>query len=184
MNLAMERKKTKGRQKIPMQKIENKNALLTTFSKRREGLFKKASELVTECDVDIGIMMISPAGKPHSFFHPTADVIVSRFQNPDMQLSQGIRLDTITARNKVNQLKNRLEELDAIEDAAIARTTFYDQMAEMRQKGWWESIEQLNADEQIIFEAWLRDTTSKMFHHLNQLENGASSSLGRESFGV
>ncbi|KAK4721793.1 hypothetical protein R3W88_012026 [Solanum pinnatisectum] len=162
----MERKKTKGRQKIPMQKIENKNALLTTFSKRREGLFKKASEL------------------PHSFFHPTADAIVSRFQNPDMQLSQGIHLDTTIARNKVIQLKNRLEELDAIEDAAIARTTFYDQMAEMRQKGWWESIEQLNADEQIIFEAWLRDTSSKMCHHLNQLKNGASSSLGRESFGV
>ncbi|KAH0683041.1 hypothetical protein KY290_021623 [Solanum tuberosum] len=138
----MEGKKTKGRQKIPMRKIENRVALLTTFSKRREGLYKKASELVTECDADIGIMMISPAGKPHSFFHPTADAIVSRFQNPDMLLSQGIRLDTITARNKANQLKNRLEELDVVEDDAIARINFYDQMAEVGKKGWWESIEQ------------------------------------------
>ncbi|XP_015079974.1 agamous-like MADS-box protein AGL29 [Solanum pennellii] len=180
----MEEKKTKGRQKIPIKKIKNKDALLTTFSKRREGLYKKASELVTECDVDIGIMMISPAGKPHSFFHPTVDALVSRFQNPDMQLSQGIRLDTITARNKVNELKNRLEELDAIEDATITRITFSDQMAEIGQKGWWESIERLNADEVVIFEAWLSDTFSKMGHHLNQLENGASSSLGREPFGV
>ncbi|KAK6791872.1 hypothetical protein RDI58_010953 [Solanum bulbocastanum] len=180
----MEGKKTKGCQKIPMRKIENMVALLTTFSKRREDLYKKASELVTECDADIGIMMISPAGKPHSFFHPTADAIVSRFQNPDMQLSQGIRLDMITARNKVNQLKNKLEELDVVEDVAIARINFYDQMAEVGQKGWWESIEQLNADEVIIFEAWLSDTCSKMRHHLNQSENGASSSLGRESFRV
>ncbi|XP_004237582.1 agamous-like MADS-box protein AGL62 [Solanum lycopersicum] len=180
----MERKKTKGRQKIPIKKIENEDALLTTFSKRREGLYKKASELVRECDVDIGIMMISPAGKPHSFFHPTLDAIVTRFQNPDMQLSQGILLDTITARNKVNELKNRLEELDVVEDATIAQTTFYDQMAEIRQKGWWESIEQLNADEVTIFNAWLSDTCSKMCHRLKQLENGASSSLGRGSFGV
>ncbi|XP_049392054.1 agamous-like MADS-box protein AGL62 [Solanum stenotomum] len=180
----MEGKKTKGRQKIPIKKIENKDALLTTFSKRREGLYKKASELITECDVDIGIMMISPAGKPHSFFHPTVDAIISRFQNPNMQLSQGIRLDTITARNKVNELKNRLEELDVVEDATIARTTFHDQVVEIRQKGWWESIEQVNADEVTIFEAWLSDTCSKMRHHSNQLENGASSSLGRESFGV
>ncbi|WMV25995.1 hypothetical protein MTR67_019380 [Solanum verrucosum] len=163
----MEGKKTKGRQKIPIKKIENKDALLTTFSKRREGLYKKASELVTECDVDIGIMMISPAGKPHSFFHPTVDAIISRFQNPDMQLSQGIHLDTITARNKVNELKNRLEELDVVEDATIARTTFYDQVVEIRQIGWWESIEQLNADEVTIFEAWLSDTCSKMRHHSN-----------------
>ncbi|XP_015072743.2 agamous-like MADS-box protein AGL29 [Solanum pennellii] len=184
MNLAMKRKKTKGRQKIPMQKIENKNALLTTFSKRRKGLFKKASEVVTECDVDIGIMMISPSGKPHSFFHPTVDAIVSRFQNPDMQLSEGIRLDATTARNRVNQLKTRLEELDAIEDALFAQTFFYDQMAETQQKSSWESIEQLDADELIINEAWLRDTNFKICHRLSQLKIGASSSLGRESFGI
>ncbi|KAH0683039.1 hypothetical protein KY290_021621 [Solanum tuberosum] len=129
-------------------------------------------------------MMVSPVGKPQSFFHPTVNAIVSRFQNPDMQLSQGIHLDMIIAGNKVNQLKNRLEELDAVEDARIAQTTFYDQMAEVGQKGWWESIEQLNAHEVTIFEAWLSDTCSKMHHHLNQLENGAPSSLGRESFGV
>ncbi|KAH0693429.1 hypothetical protein KY285_020526 [Solanum tuberosum] len=108
-----------------------------------------------QCDVDIGIMMVSPAVKPRYC------------------------LDTIIARNKVNQLKNRLEELDVVEDARIAQTTFYDQMAEVGQKGWWESTEQLNADEVTIFEAWLSDTCSKMPHHSNQLENGAPSSLGR-----
>ncbi|KAH0679530.1 hypothetical protein KY284_020615 [Solanum tuberosum] len=128
-------------------------------------------------------MMISPAGKPHSFFHPIVDAIVSHFQNPGMQLSQGIRLDTITARNKVNELKNRLEEHNVVEDATIARTSFYDQMAEIGQKGWWESIEQHNANEVTIFEAWLSGTCSKMRHQV-QLENGASSSLGRESFGI
>lgn len=59
-------------------------------------------------------------------------------------------------------------------------------MAETRQKALWESIERLNADEVTNFEAWLNATSSKLHQHLNQLKNGASTSLklGCESFGV
>ncbi|KAH0734369.1 agamous-like MADS-box protein AGL62 [Solanum tuberosum] len=180
----MERKKTKGRQKIPMKKIENKDAMFATFTKRREGLYKKASELVTECDVDIGIMMISPAGKPHSFIHPIVDAVISRFQNPNMQLSESTNLEANVARDEVNQLKNKLKELDVAEDIAIAKSSSYDQMKETRQKGWWESIEQLSANEVFIFGTWLNETSSNMHHRLNQLEIEVSSSTRYESFGV
>ncbi|KAK4485209.1 hypothetical protein RD792_007836 [Penstemon davidsonii] len=40
-------RKRKGRQKLNIEKIENENNLQVTFSKRRVGLFKKASELAT-----------------------------------------------------------------------------------------------------------------------------------------
>ncbi|KAM3375358.1 hypothetical protein P3S68_014072 [Capsicum galapagoense] len=163
-----------------MKKIENKNNRyrFAIFSKRRAGLYKKASELAIECDVDIGIIMLSPAGNPHSFFHPNVDAIVSRFQNPDMQLSQIDCLVAAYNRNEVKKLQNELEELDIKKDIAIARTKHLDKMAETRQKSWWESIEQLSADEVTDFEAWLNATSSKMRQHLNQLENGASTSLG------
>ncbi|KAF3672414.1 putative transcription factor-like [Capsicum annuum] len=180
----MVNKKSKGRQKIPMKKIENREARFATFSKRREGLYKKASELAIECDVDIGIIMLSPTGKPHSFFHPNVDAIVSPFQNPDMQISQSDRLVAACARNRVNQLKSSIEELDIRKDIAIARANDLDQKEKTRQRGWWESIEQLNADELTNFEAWLNATSFNMHQHLNQLENGASTLLGRESFGV
>ncbi|KAH1228055.1 Agamous-like MADS-box protein AGL62 [Glycine max] len=42
-------KKTKGRQKIEMKKMRNESNLRVTFSKRRTGVFKKASELATLC---------------------------------------------------------------------------------------------------------------------------------------
>lgn len=74
------------------EKYENKVNRFATFSKRRVGLYKKASELATECDIDIGIIMVSPIGNRHSFFHPNVDAIVSRFQNPIIQLSQIDRL--------------------------------------------------------------------------------------------
>ncbi|XP_060210911.1 agamous-like MADS-box protein AGL61 [Lycium barbarum] len=172
----MVNKKSKGRRKIPMKKIEKQADRYATFSKRRAGLYKKASELVIECDVDIGIMYFSPTGNPYSFFHPTPDVIVSRFQNPNMQLSPSTHLDATHARNRVNQLSTRLEELDIIEEAAIAQKKFYDQMIETRQRGWWESIEQLSADEVTEHEAWLKNIVFHLHNCLKQLENGASSS--------
>nr|XP_016436438.1 PREDICTED: agamous-like MADS-box protein AGL29 [Nicotiana tabacum] len=169
-------KKTKGRQKIAMKKIENKDDRFATFSKRRTGLYKKAGNLVSQCDVDIGIVLSSPTGKPFSFFHPTNDVVIARFQNPDMQLSEINHLVAAHARNKVNHLSSRLEEFDTREDAATAQTRFYDKMIETRESGWWESIEQLNADEMTKFEAWLDNAMFNLNNHLNQLEVGASSS--------
>ncbi|KAF3633405.1 putative transcription factor-like [Capsicum annuum] len=98
--------------------------------------------------------------------------------NPDMQLSQIDCLAVAYNRNEVKKLQNELEELDIKKDIAIARIKHLDKMAETRQKSWWESIEQLSADEVTDFEAWLNATSSKMRQHLNQLENGASTSLG------
>ncbi|OIT29047.1 PREDICTED: agamous-like MADS-box protein AGL62 [Nicotiana attenuata] len=169
-------KKTKGRQKILMKKIEKKDDLFATFSKRRAGIYKKSGELNAECGVDVGIIVSSPTGKPFSFFHPTDDAIIARFQNPDMQLSEITRLIAANARNNVNYLNSRLEEFDTIKDVVTAQTRFYDKMTETRESGWWESIEQLNADEVTKFETWLKTVVSIMNNCLNQLEIGASSS--------
>ncbi|GER42124.1 MADS-box transcription factor family protein [Striga asiatica] len=75
----MAKKPSMGRQKIKIEKIEVKNHLQVTFSKRRSGLFKKASELCTLCGVEIAIIVFSPAGKVFSFGHPNVESIVDRF---------------------------------------------------------------------------------------------------------
>ena len=72
----MSEKKTRGRQKIPIRLIENKDDLLVSFSKRRVGVYKKASELSTLCGVDVGAIIFSPSGIPHSFFTPDLDSVV------------------------------------------------------------------------------------------------------------
>ncbi|KAK6773377.1 hypothetical protein RDI58_028615 [Solanum bulbocastanum] len=101
-----------------------------------------------------------------------------------MQLGESTNLEANVARNEVNQLKNRLEELDVIEDIVIAKKSSYEQMTKTRQKGWWELIEQLSADNVFIFETWLNETSSNMHHRLNQLEIEVSSSMRYESFVV
>ena len=51
------------RRKIQIKKIDNTNAREVAFSKRRKGLFKKAFELSSLCDAEIGLMVFSATGK-------------------------------------------------------------------------------------------------------------------------
>nr|AIZ95396.1 MADS50 [Erycina pusilla] len=56
-----------GRRKTEMKKIENTKSRLVTFSKRRNGLLKKAWELSVLCDTEIGLIIFSPQGKMFEF---------------------------------------------------------------------------------------------------------------------
>lgn len=80
----MAKKPSMGHQKIKITKIDIKNHLQVTFSKRRSRLFKKASELCTLCAIEIAIIVFSPAGKVFSFGHPNVDSIIDQFltRNP------------------------------------------------------------------------------------------------------
>ena len=72
---------SRGRQKVEMVKMTNESNLQVTFSKRRSGLFKKASELCTLCGVEMAIVVFSPGRKAFSFGHPSVDVVVDRLLN-------------------------------------------------------------------------------------------------------
>ncbi|XP_055826541.1 agamous-like MADS-box protein AGL29 [Solanum dulcamara] len=170
----MEGKKTAGRQKIPLEKIKKEANRYASFSKRRSGLYKKASELVRECGVDLGIVLSSPTGKPYSFAHPTTDAVIDRFINPTRELDLGAQLVAAEVRNSVIQNNGRLNEFDAREKAAKEKIRSIDQMNEARTRGWWESMDQLNAKDITKFEDLLDITKVFLNVQLKQLENGAS----------
>ncbi|KAG1341862.1 agamous-like MADS-box protein AGL29 [Cocos nucifera] len=71
-------KKTRGRQKVELKRIENEDALYVTFSKRKLSLFKKAAELATLCGAEIALVVFSPAGRPYSLGLPTVDEVFHR----------------------------------------------------------------------------------------------------------
>ena len=56
-----------GRGKIEIKKIENANSRQVTFSKRRAGLLKKASELAILCDAQVAVVIFSNTGKLFEF---------------------------------------------------------------------------------------------------------------------
>ncbi|XP_068647726.1 agamous-like MADS-box protein AGL29 [Aristolochia californica] len=56
-----------GKRKVEMKKIEDRQALQVTFSKRKKGLFKKAYELSILTGVNLVVVAFSPAGRPFYF---------------------------------------------------------------------------------------------------------------------
>jgi len=56
-----------GRVKLEIKKIENTVNRQVTYSKRRNGLIKKAYELSILCDIDIALIMFSPSNRLNHF---------------------------------------------------------------------------------------------------------------------
>ncbi|XP_043695609.1 agamous-like MADS-box protein AGL61 [Telopea speciosissima] len=70
---------SRGRQKIEIKRIENEDHRQVTFSKRRNGLFKKASELCILCGAETALIVFSPAGKAYSFGHLSVNSVINRY---------------------------------------------------------------------------------------------------------
>ena len=56
-----------GRGKVELKRIENPTNRQVTFSKRRNGLLKKAFELSILCDAEVALLIFSPTGKAYQF---------------------------------------------------------------------------------------------------------------------
>lgn len=104
--------KGKGRRKVEMVKIENESNLHVTFSKRRGGVFKKASELTTLCAAEAAVVVFSPGNKPHSFGHPDVGTVADRFLSQNAPLTNdGDKLLEAHQRATLNQKTLELDRL-------------------------------------------------------------------------
>ncbi|KAM7507791.1 hypothetical protein LguiA_018244 [Lonicera macranthoides] len=60
-----------GRGKIEIKRIENLSNRQVTYSKRRNGLMKKAKEIAVLCDARLSLVIFAPSGKMHEYCsHP------------------------------------------------------------------------------------------------------------------
>ncbi|XP_057517991.1 MADS-box protein AGL24-like [Amaranthus tricolor] len=66
------------RQRIQIKKIDNVTARQVTFSKRRRGLIKKAQELSTLCDAEIGLIVFSSTGKLFEYSNTRMPQVLQR----------------------------------------------------------------------------------------------------------
>ena len=56
-----------GRGKVEVKRIENPTSRQVSFSKRRNGVLKKAYELAVLCDAEVAVVIFSPSGKAYQF---------------------------------------------------------------------------------------------------------------------
>ncbi|CAA7046170.1 unnamed protein product [Microthlaspi erraticum] len=119
-----------ARGKIQIKRIENQTNRQVTYSKRRNGLFKKAHELTVLCDARVSIIMFSSSNKLHEYISPntTTKEIIDLYQtvsDVDVWSTQYERMQETkrklleTNRNLRTQIKQRLgeclDELDILE---------------------------------------------------------------------
>ncbi|CAA3019672.1 agamous-like MADS-box AGL62 [Olea europaea subsp. europaea] len=138
----MAKKPNMGRQKIKLAKIEIKNHLQVTFSKRRTGLFKKASELCTLCGVEITIIVFSPSGKVFSFGNPNVESILDRFfdRNPSLKSSTPFHLLDAHRNSSIRELNLQLNQILNDIEVQRKRGEALENMSKNSQiQHWWEA---------------------------------------------
>ncbi|KAF7828333.1 agamous-like MADS-box protein AGL14 isoform X1 [Senna tora] len=82
------------RGKTEMKRIENDTSRQVTFSKRRNGLLKKAFELSVLCEAEVALIIFSPTGKLSEFSSSRCFSInktVERYQRKVKDLSLSIK---------------------------------------------------------------------------------------------
>ncbi|KAF3960441.1 hypothetical protein CMV_014848 [Castanea mollissima] len=60
-------KEIMGRGKIVIKRIDNSTSRQVTFSKRRNGLLKKAKELSILCEAEVGLIIFSSTGRLYDY---------------------------------------------------------------------------------------------------------------------
>nr|DAD40876.1 TPA_asm: hypothetical protein HUJ06_015199 [Nelumbo nucifera] len=68
-----------GRGKIVIRRIDNSTSRQVTFSKRRNGLLKKARELAILCDAEVGLIIFSSTGKLYDFASTSMKSVIERY---------------------------------------------------------------------------------------------------------
>ena len=166
-------KQTKGRQKIEMKKIENEDDRLITFSKRRSGIYKKASELATLCGAEVGVVVFSPAGKPFSFAHPCIESVANKFLDENPQPNDNTHpLVEAHRRLRINELNQQHNQLLSQLDAEKEKGKALEKLKKVRGnngRGWWESpTEELGIDELQQVDGSLGELYQNVCHELKE----------------
>nr|XP_043606714.1 agamous-like MADS-box protein AGL65 isoform X2 [Erigeron canadensis] len=162
-----------GRVKLKIKRLENISNRQVTFSKRRNGILKKAKELSVLCDIDIILLMFSPTGKPTLFTgqRSNIDEVIAKFARLTPQERAKRKLESLEA------LKKTFKKLDhdvAIQDFA-GRSS---QSAEDLSNHVMMLRSQL-ADLHKRLSYWSNPDKIENIEHLKQMEDSLRGSLDR-----
>ncbi|XP_042039001.1 MADS-box protein SOC1-like isoform X2 [Salvia splendens] len=109
------------RGKTQMRRIENATSRQVTFSKRRNGLLKKAFELSVLCDAEVALIIFSPRGKLHEFASSSMHETIERYQKytkdsqannpPSEHNMQQLKHEAASMIKKIEQLESSKRKL-------------------------------------------------------------------------
>ncbi|XP_065879476.1 agamous-like MADS-box protein AGL29 [Euphorbia lathyris] len=176
------KKQSKGKRKIEMKKIENEDDRLISFSKRRSGIYKKSSELITLCGAEIGFLVYSPSGKPFSFGYPSLESITNRFlglpnENPHPLVEAHRRMRILELTQRQNEMISTLEAEKA-KGIWLKNAIMKDKGKGKEANWWWDArISELNLEDLRKIHAMFEEVHTNLCKKLSlESINGVSSS--------
>ncbi|KAG0484402.1 hypothetical protein HPP92_008481 [Vanilla planifolia] len=102
-----------GRGRVELKRIENKINRQVTFSKRRNGLLKKAYELSVLCDAEVALIIFSSRGKLYEFGSAGTSKTIERYQHCcyNSQTNHAADHETQSWYQEVSKLKAKFDSL-------------------------------------------------------------------------
>ncbi|PIN26260.1 MADS box transcription factor [Handroanthus impetiginosus] len=81
------------RGKVEMKRIEKASSRQVTFSKRRNGLLKKAYELSVLCDAEVALIVFSPKGRLYEFSSSNMQKLIQKYLELTKERNTGIEVE-------------------------------------------------------------------------------------------
>ncbi|KAB2622603.1 agamous-like MADS-box protein AGL19 [Pyrus ussuriensis x Pyrus communis] len=105
------------RGKTQMKRIENAASRQVTFSKRRNGLLKKAFELSVLCDAEVALVIFSARGKLYEFSSTSIRSTIDRYQmrvkDQGQLTTKAFQEDMERETNDTQTLAKKIESIEA-----------------------------------------------------------------------
>ncbi|XP_057820211.1 truncated transcription factor CAULIFLOWER A isoform X2 [Cryptomeria japonica] len=108
-----------ARAKLQLKTIENPVSRRSTFSKRKTGLLRKASEISILCDAEVALIIFSPSGKLYEFGSPSMNRIMEKYQKfttikdhtSFSETTEMLRLELENLRRRMKNLQNMYKHM-------------------------------------------------------------------------
>ncbi|KAI0493662.1 hypothetical protein KFK09_023783 [Dendrobium nobile] len=142
------------RGRTEMRRIENPTSRQVTFSKRRNGLLKKAFELSVLCEAEIGLIVFSPRGKLYEF-SSSRKLMGENLESCSAEELHELESQIEQSISKVRGRKNHLLEEQVVQLKERERVLLEENALLQKQEGhttsllWKEPLLCLNASKEV-----------------------------------
>ncbi|KAG5095610.1 hypothetical protein JHK84_051198 [Glycine max] len=139
------------RGKTQMRRIENATSRQVTFSKRRNGLLKKAFELSVLCDAEVALIIFSPRGKLYEFASSSMQDTIERYRRHNRSAQTVNRSDEQNMQHLKQETANLMKKIELLEASKRFKILLFNPSSKLLGEGLGScSLEELQQIEQQL----------------------------------